>query len=173
MSIGPALGFQPGRSGFVQRSGPPGNGLMRLPRMSTRRAMIGVALAALVLWPSVTAFRVDHVRTTRLWHVWNDDAGDQWVIFHTLPFWPRYWASLLGTRSFINIRCDCNLSPEGRWRHVKTFMDRKPVDNGYEFDHEDYYKILFSHNSLKYQDSITTGSKARPDGDSSGPEPRR
>src|ERR1700710_2323696 len=72
-------------------------------RLSTRRTMAMVAVAALALWPAATAVRVSSdPQNQYLSHSWRGYAetpqGPITCKFttHPAPYFPRYWRRLVG-----------------------------------------------------------------------------
>ncbi len=87
---------------------------MRVPRMTTRAAMVIVAFAAVVSWLTITARRVSRAES-HIWHVWmRRSTGEITVHGHAEPgtFWPRYRRALLGQPWPGDYPCQCRASPD-------------------------------------------------------------
>lgn len=87
---------------------------MRLPRMTTRRLMIMVAVVAVSLQMAITAFHVGYDPACRwILHIWERKDGPEVVSRPTTttpcvaPFWPQYWRRLLGRHWPGTFRCEC------------------------------------------------------------------
>jgi hypothetical protein len=79
-------------------------------RLSLRRMMALVALAAVATWLGGAAVRVmdDRRYGSILHHRHRPGECCGFVLFEPAPFWPRYWRRLLGQPWPGSYACDCD-----------------------------------------------------------------
>ena len=108
-------------SAAVKSRSPKPEGIqMRFPRMTTQRWMAVTAIIAIVLWLSITAYRVKHdTQTAWIFHFWERygsiTPGSIYNSQHPAPFWPRYWRRLVGQPWPGTYACDPSTEASSKW----------------------------------------------------------